>query len=122
MYRFNIDRKKKIVSIEFSGYVNDREALRASKEFNALIKDGIHGYSIVSDISQLKSSTRIARILLKKQMKNINMQKPREIIRVIDKYSGAMFFDKAFKISKANYKILRIGCKHKAKELISSAT
>lgn len=120
MYKIEVNEERKILFIEFSGYVDNEEALKASHEFKKLTQKGIYQFSIICNISNLQQSTRNARIYLQKHMRELCNLSPNRIIRIINNYNGAMFFDRAHKLSNANYQVQRATSKEHALELIAS--
>jgi hypothetical protein len=53
-------------------------------------------------------------------MKLIESYEPKAVIRVLDGYSGAMIFDRAYSNIKANYKVVRVDSKEKAMEYLET--
>lgn len=119
MYKIDVNEEKKILYLEFSGYIDSEEALKASKEFSKLNPKSLYRHSVICNISKLHQSTRNARIYLQKHMRELCNISPNGIIRIINNYQGALFFDYAHKLANANYQVLRTSSKEHALELIS---
>jgi KaiC/GvpD/RAD55 family RecA-like ATPase len=120
MYRLRVDKGKKILFVDLEESVTNEESLEAAKDFWTKMASLGRGSVIICDITKFKNGSKVSRILLQKVMKLIESYEPKAVIRVLDGYSGAMIFDRAYRNIKANYKVVRVDSKEKAMEYLET--
>jgi hypothetical protein len=120
MYRLRVDKGKKILFVDLEESVTNEESLEAAKDFWTKMASLGRGSVIICDITKFKNGSKVSRILLQKVMKLIESYEPKAVIRVLDGYSGAMIFDRAYSNIKANYKVVRVDSKEKAMEYLET--
>ena len=114
-----VDEKKNILVLECVGYIPTNEALTAAILFDQEIKKLKPEFVVLSNIKNLTSSTRQARIILQFAMRKIETLSPKKIIRVVKNYNGALFFDRAEQTAKIEYLIHRVNSEKEASYLLS---
>nr|QQS50249.1 MAG: hypothetical protein IPM71_11710 [Bacteroidota bacterium] len=120
MYKSKIDKERKILYVELEDVFNQDDTLEAAKDFWVKMATLGKGSFIVCDISRLQSGPRSSRIMLQRIMKLIDSYEPQAIFRVVDAYSAAMVFERAYKNAGTNYKVYRVDSKEIAEEMIRS--
>ncbi len=120
MYKSKIDREKKILFVELEEVFSQDDTLEAAKDFWVKMATLGKGSFIVCDISRLHGGPRSARIMLQRMMKLIESYEPQAVFRVVDAYSSAMLFERAYKNAGSNYKVYRVDSKEKAEDIIRS--
>lgn len=118
MVRLSVDENKNLLILICEGYIPTDEALNSMMLFEKEIRKLKPGLSVISNISNLNSSTRQARIILQTAMRKIELLSPKSIIRVIGNYNGALIFDRAEVTAKINYKVHRVNNQKEAMSLI----
>ena len=108
MYKSRIDKEKGILFIELEEIASNEQTLDAAKDFWIKIASLGRGSIIICDITRFKSGSRVSRLLLQKIMKLVESYEPKAVFRVVNAYSGAMLFDRAYNTIKANYKVYRV--------------
>lgn len=120
MYKANLDKKRKLVFVELFDEFTVDQAYEATKDFwTKMASIGKNGY-VICDITKFKNGTKGAGVILQKIMKLVDSYDPIAVIRVIDGYSGAMQFDRAYSAIGAAYKVYRVGTVEEAYEIVDS--
>lgn len=117
MFKFYTKKKGAIFYMEFLGHIEDDEALKAEKVFNSRLEEIRSCRVLVSDISKFNSGTRLTRLILQRCMHTVKELKPKFVVRVIENYFGAVFFDRAYNMAKADYNIYKPSTESEYKSL-----
>lgn len=120
MYKAEVDKQRKIVFVELEDEFSIEQSYEAIKDFWSKMASVGREAFIVCDITNFKNGSRGSRVILQKVMKLVESYEPKAVIRIINGYSGAMTFDRAYSAVKANYKVYRVEDKEKAMAVVDS--
>lgn len=120
MYRAELDKERKIVFVELFDHFSVEESYEATKDFWAKMASIGRGGYVICDISKFKAGTRGSGVVLQKVMKLVDSYEPKAVIRIVDGFSGAMKFDRAYTRVGAHYKVYRVEDKEEAIKIVDT--
>lgn len=120
IYSAEVDLKKRIVFVTLAAEFTIEQSYEAIKDFWTKMAAVGREAFVVCDITRFKSGSRGARVMLQKVMRLVESYEPTAVVRIIDNYTGAMCFDRAYSSLDVKYSVYRVSDKTEAMEIVQN--